>query len=207
MAEQLQMIWPESRMDHWPQWQTPAGYLLRGFAEGDQEPYIELMQMAGFDAWDRTKLNVVLKHVVPNGILFVQHEASSRIVATAMGWYKPSPLFPEAHEMGWVAADPMHRGRGLGQVVTAAATRALLEHGAKEIYLLTDDWRLPAIKGYLRVGYVPLYHRPDMRGRWREVFLELNLEMEEYAGVEIDMTEEDNPERKVANNPIDHDEQ
>ena len=186
MAEQLQMIWPESRMDNWPQWQVPEGYLLRGFREDDAEPYIDLMRMAGFDSWDRDKLNVVLENAVPNGIVFIEHVASSKIVATAMGWYRQTPLFPDLHEMGWVAADPAHRGKGLGRVVIAAATRTLLKYGAKGIFLLTDDWRLPAIKGYLKVGYVPLYHQLDMRERWRDVFRKLNLDIKEYAGMDIE---------------------
>jgi len=82
--------------------------------------------------------------------------------------------------MGWVAVDPEHRGKGLGKFVTAAATQALLEHGAQYIYLLTDDWRVPAIKGYLKVGYVPIYHKPGMKKRWQELFLALGLNMEAY---------------------------
>jgi len=113
-------------------------------------------------------------------------------VATAMGWHRPSSLFPDGYELGWVAGDPGHSGKGFGQVVTAAATRALLEHGAGRIYLLTDDWRLPAIKSYLRVGYVPVYHRPGMRRRWHELFLKLNLDVEEYKGVDIAVEKEGN---------------
>lgn len=189
------MIWPETRMIHWPEWQVPTEYLLRRFQKGDEAAYLELMHIAGFDTWDCGNLDAVLKHAVPNGIIFVEHVASSKLVATAMGWHKPSSLFPDAYEMGWVAGNPAHRQRGLGQLAVAAATRALLEQGASCIYLLTDDWRLPAIKGYLRVGYVPLYHKPGMRSRWQEVFLKLDLDMAEYVGVAIDTAEEDDQER------------
>ncbi len=79
------------------------------------------------------------------------------------------------------------------QSVTNAATQALLEHGARHIYLLTHNWRLPAIKTYLKVGYRPLYHKPRMRRRWHELFLKLGLDMQEYAGVDIDF-EDDNQE-------------
>jgi len=48
MDEQLQMIWPEVWMTHWPEWQVPAGYLLRRFRDGDEEAYVELMHVAGF---------------------------------------------------------------------------------------------------------------------------------------------------------------
>ena len=37
------------------------------------------------------------------------------------------------------------------------------------IYLSTDDWRLPAIKVYLKLGYEPLLYADDMKGRWKAV--------------------------------------
>jgi mycothiol synthase len=187
MAKQLQMIWPETRLAQRPEWQMPAEYRLRNFREGDEAAYLELMHCAGFTEWNEDNLNAVVQNAVPGGIIFAEHIASASLAATAMGWYKPSLLFPDAYEMGWVAAKPTHRGKGLGQIVTAAATRVLLDYGAGLIYLQTDDWRLPAIKGYLKLGYVPVYHQPDMKGRWQEVFLKLDLKMEDYAGVEINM--------------------
>jgi len=89
MAEQLKMIWPENRTAHWPEWQVPGGYLLRKFRGGDQEAYLELMHSAGFDTWNGDNLKAVLENAVPNGIIFVEHVPSSKIVATAMGWYRP----------------------------------------------------------------------------------------------------------------------
>ncbi len=182
MAEQLQMIWPAERTPSWPERPAPAGYLLRGFHDGDEEAYIELMHIAGFGAWNRDNLDLVRKKAVPNGIVFVEHVASARIIATAMGWYRPTAIFSDGYEMGWVAADPEHKGKGLGRLVVTAVTQTMLQDGAKRIYLLTDDWRLPAISVYLKVGYVPLYHKPDMARRWHDVFAKLNLNMDKCPG-------------------------
>jgi mycothiol synthase len=185
MTEQLQMIWPEGREIVWAERQVPAGYLLRVFRDGDQEAYIDLMRIAGFDTWTRDNLDLVVKNAVPNGIISAEHAASTRLAATAMGWRKSTAIFPDGYEMGWLAADPAHRGKGLGELVVAAVTRTLLSHGARHIFLLTDDWRLPAINGYLKVGYVPLYHTADMKMRWHDVFRRLSLKMEEYPGVDL----------------------
>ena len=184
MNEQLQMIWPEGREVPWAARQVPSGYLLRGFRDGDQEAYIELMRIAGFDSWSRDNLDLVVKNAVPNGIIFAEHAASTLLAATAMGWRKPTEIFPDGYEMGWVAAAPAHRGKGLGQLVVSAVTRTLLGHGARRIFLLTDDWRLPAIKGYLKAGYVPLYHKADMKMRWHDVFCRLSLSMQDFPGIE-----------------------
>jgi mycothiol synthase len=180
MTEQLQMIWPETELAEGLGGRIPLEYRLRGFRAGDEESYIALMHRAGFDSWNRDNLEAVLKNAVPDGIVFAEHEASAQIVATAMGWYRPSAIFPDAHELGWVAGDPSHRGKRLGQAVTVAATRVLLEHGARRIYLLTDDWRLPAIKVYLKVGYAPFCWNSDMRSRWRDVFIKSGLDMAGY---------------------------
>ena len=75
--------------------------------------------------------------------------------------------------MGWVATDPEHRGRRLGMLVSAAATRRLVEAGYRRIYLMTDDARLSAIRIYLRLGYAPLFHAPDMAERWQAVLQQL----------------------------------
>ena len=153
MSEQLQMVWPVARLGETLTWELPQGYLLRNFSDGDEQAYLDIMHLAGFESWNEDSMKAVLDNAVPKGIIFIEHEATSRIVATAMGWLSPSELFPDSDEMGWVGADPDHSGKGLGVIVTAAATRAVLEAGGKGIYLRTDDWRLPAIKSYLRVGY------------------------------------------------------
>jgi len=180
------MTWPEDRLTDRPEWPLPEGYALRVFREGDEEAYLELMHSAGFDGWTREYLDDLVKKVKPGGIFFVEPAGSSQIVATAMGWYRPHEVFPDAHEMGWVAAAPPHRGRGLGKVVICAATRALLEQGATTIYLLTDDWRVPAIKSYLRIGYVPFCANPEMKKRWDELSTEHDLDLHEFAGAHTD---------------------
>jgi mycothiol synthase len=63
--------------------------------------------------------------------------------------------------------------------VCAEVTRRLLSAGYREIYLQTDDWRLPAIKTYLNLGYVPLLCEPDMEERWRLVCRNLDLGYED----------------------------
>jgi mycothiol synthase len=68
-----------------------------------------------------------------------------------------------------VGVDPDHRGRGLGRVVSAVVTRRLIDAGYKEIYMETQDWRLPAIKIYLKMGWVPLLFQADMPERWQVV--------------------------------------
>ena len=47
--------------------------------------------------------------------------------------------------------------------------RYLKNAGYKKASLLTDDWRLPALKLYLRMGWRPWLVEDDMPGRWKDI--------------------------------------
>ena len=53
--------------------------------------------------------------------------------------------------------------------VCAAVVDRLLRAGYYNMRLNTDDWRLPAIHIYLKLGFVPFLRLPDMSDRWRAV--------------------------------------
>ena len=163
------MRWPERLLGSPPAPRVPPGYRLRRYAEADLEAYIALMHRAGFDGWHAERVAEVLPMVVPDGFLLIEHLETSRLAATAVANHRPRPEYPFGGEMGWVAADPDHRGRGLGLAICSAATARLLRGGYRNVYLLTDDWRLAAIKIYLRLGYEPVLAAPGMRARWRAV--------------------------------------
>ena len=165
---QLQMYWPPEKRTGPPKPHVPAGYELRCFGQGDQTGCLELMNKAGFK-WDRQQFVASLRTVLPEGMFVVVHKASGRIVATARAEHKPNEQHSFGGELGWVAGDPEHKGKGLGAAVTAAATARLIQAGYKDIYLSTDDWRLPAIKSYLKVGFKPIIPGPDTAKRWKAV--------------------------------------
>jgi len=171
--EQLQMVWPEDRIDSPPDLCVPTGYSLRCYADEDEEDYGALMAKAGFDGWDHDRIEAARRSVLPNGFFLIEHPESGAIVATAMAQHNPSELHPYGAELGWVAADPKHAGKGLGMAVCAAVTRRLLQAGYRRIYLKTDDFRLPAIKTYLKLGYQPLLHAEGMLERWQAVCAKL----------------------------------
>ena len=78
-------------------------------------------------------------------------------------------------ELGWVAADPEHRGKRLGYAVCAITIKRILQAGYKHIYLLTDDFRLPALKIYLKQGWIPYINDAAMKKRWKNIFKELKM--------------------------------
>ncbi|NIA20564.1 MAG: GNAT family N-acetyltransferase [Anaerolineaceae bacterium] len=171
---QLQMVWPKRLLGAPPEVKIPEGYILRQYEPADAEAHEILMHKAGFTTWNRKQLAAAMRNVLPGGFFLVEHRATGCLVATAMAWHNPSDLHPFGGELSWVAGDPQHKGRRLGLAVCAAATRRLLECGYREVYLETDDFRLPAIKTYLLLGYEPLMFRDGMAERWAKVRRQLD---------------------------------
>ena len=170
---QLQMVLSEESLQGCDLPPIPSGYRLRQYQPGDEAGYYDLMARAGFDGWGTERMQEVLKTVLPDGFIVVEHPSSGQIVASALAQHEPTVLHPFGGQLGWVATDPDHRGRKLGTLVTAAATRRLIDAGYRHIYLLTDDFRLPAIRIYLALGYAPLYHAPGIQERWQAVLQQL----------------------------------
>jgi predicted dehydrogenase/GNAT superfamily N-acetyltransferase len=167
--DQLQMIWPEDLLDALPTPNIPSGYELRQYRPEDKEPYIRLMHRAGFTYWNEEMLDQMLAAALPGGFFVLEHVSSGAVVATATAAHIPTQRYPFGGELSWVAADPDHCGKGLGLAVSAGAVRRFLAAGYRCIYVQTDDFRLPALKTYLKLGFRPLSDTADMEARWRKV--------------------------------------
>jgi mycothiol synthase len=171
---QLQMVWPKARLAAPPTVQLPPGYRLRTYRLGDEPGFYRVMALAGWPGWDDEKLRPWLARIPPASWFMVLPTGNDEIAATAMGLHDHSDLHPFGGELGWVAGDPAHSGRGLGLAVCAAVTRRLLTMGYRNVHLYTEHWRLAAIKTYLKLGYQPLLYTPEMQERWRVVCQQLN---------------------------------
>ncbi|MBN1202806.1 MAG: GNAT family N-acetyltransferase [Anaerolineae bacterium] len=170
---QLQMVWPEHLLRAPLPVRLPPGYTLRTYRQGDEPRFYAIMELAGFTGWDDRRLRPWRSRILPAGWFMAVHEASGEIAATAMALRNPSDQLPPGGELGWVACDPAHTGQGLGMVVSAAVTARLIDAGYRDIRLYTEDWRLPALKTYLKLGYIPFLYAPDMPGRWQVICTQL----------------------------------
>ncbi|MBK8903927.1 MAG: GNAT family N-acetyltransferase [Anaerolineaceae bacterium] len=166
---QLQMIWPGERLSQPPPVVLPPGYRLRTYQPGDERRFFEVMALAGWTGWDEERLKPWLFRMLPQGWFMVVTEAEDLIVATAMATHDHTWLRPFSGEVGWVAGDPAHKGRGLGTAVVAAVTARFIEIGYPSIHLFTEHYRLAALNIYLRLGYMPLLYRPEMGSLWQGV--------------------------------------
>ncbi len=70
-----------------------------------------------------------------------------------------------------VSVKPSFRGRGLGTLMNTIVLDIFKKTGMRTAYLTTDDWRIPAIKSYLRAGFIPdTESEPDFFERWETIF-------------------------------------
>lgn len=69
-----------------------------------------------------------------------------------------------------VACHEKVRGRGFGNLLSKIAENILKANKMETAYLTTDDWRIPAIKSYLSVGFKPDLSTQDFRLRWEKIY-------------------------------------
>jgi mycothiol synthase len=69
-----------------------------------------------------------------------------------------------------VACKPEYRGLGIGTLLAIGAKNRILRLGAEQATLQTDDWRIPAIKTYKKIGFVPdRTSHPTFEERWQKI--------------------------------------
>jgi len=126
---QLVMVWPQSRLTSPPVLDVPPDYLLREYHPGDEPRFYEVMALSGWPGWDDKKLEPWIKRIPPRSWFMLIYQPEQKSVATAMGLHDHTDWHPFGGELGWVASDPAHRGKGLGAVCCSAVVRRLLEAG------------------------------------------------------------------------------
>ena len=124
------------------------------------------------EAWDTARVHRELLDDPTVEAVYLIRERE-RIVSTASARLMPHD-HPGAGYLHWVASDPQLRGRGFGRAVTIAVLHRFLADGLSATVLETDDERLPAIKVYLALGYVPQYPDASHVDRWSKIFRELD---------------------------------
>ena len=143
------------------------GYELRLVEVDDLHSYSATFATA-FD--DPSPFGDLMMHSLPEGFFVVEHLPTGTVVASSAAAVYEKSQHPGGHSLQWVVAHSDHRGTGAGQATVAAATRVLAEHAPTYSYLSTDDFRLPAISIYLKLGWHPLLFQEDQIVRWQRVF-------------------------------------
>ena len=108
--------------------------------------------------------------IYPEGIFYII-DGENEIIGTATGIIDTTSKKGNLH---MVAVKESHRSKGLSVPLCAKVVNYLLDNEMEKIDLSTDDFRIPAIKAYLKLGFIPLLIDDTMSGRWRELAEKIN---------------------------------
>ncbi|MEM6751090.1 MAG: GNAT family N-acetyltransferase [Planctomycetota bacterium] len=166
---QLQMRWHEEYAPE--EVACPNGYGLRGFEAGDEPAWIDILNRCDFGVWDRKRLDDMLagaRAPLPReGIVFATNDGVPIGVANAFLYDGQAGI---RCELGWVGVKPEHRGRSVSAAICERVVRYAQHAGHAEVFLLTEDFRLGAIKTYLRLGFREVLPEDTaVAARWRTV--------------------------------------
>ena len=154
----------------------PPEYRLRAYRPGDEDAWARILSTGQFGDWDRERvvrmMTVDYAPLPVEGIHFLTHRAEP--VGTACMFLRSGDR-GEHSQFGWLAVLPDHRGRGLGLQLTLAVLGFIRRLNHDYCWLGTEDFRLAAIKTYLRLGFEPEMTDPSHPARWRAVRTSLGL--------------------------------
>jgi len=170
VAKQLTMSIGIQAIQHLVPAVLPPGYQLRTYREGDQGGWIALLAAAGFESWTEAKFNPYMQERERRAGSYLVEWEGQLVAATFASHRRDDPL---GGALDYVVSHPDHRNRKLGHVVCSAVLVYLAERSYQSVSLQTDDWRLPAIKLYLNLGFRPLMNRVDMPLRWEAIYRQL----------------------------------
>ena len=159
-----------------PELKVAEGFRLRTVQDDELELYNGLRTSVEFPAWEKAYLtDVYRKKVLSDAMFLIEETATGRFAASAGAELTDMPEHPEVGVLGWVMTHPDFRGHSLGKSVSVAAMHRLQKEGYRAFSLLTDDFRVAALKTYLSLGWKPWLYMDDMEGRWRTIAEKLNM--------------------------------
>lgn len=174
MSRQLRMLRPN--LEELPKIEMPIGYCLRTYEEGDEKHWANIITDS-FGGKARTAEDthneITGREIfVPDGLYFATFQGIP--VGTACAWRQSLGEIDIGY-VHMVGVLSRHTGKKLGKWVSLAVLYYFEEHDFKCSMLDTDDFRIPAIKTYLNLGFIPVYLEKTQPERWKKIFGQLDL--------------------------------
>jgi len=185
--EQLKMT---SLLKDVPPYEIADGFEIRMFTPGDEQAWTDICKFGlleaneGIECWDKYML--CFKTLVPEKDTYFVYNSDNKAIATCTCFVEECGT----GNMHMLAAMPESRGHKLGWAMTTFALNKIskeLSADKRMVRLKSDDWRLPAVRSYLKAGYQPVLYDVGMEERWKLICEKLNLH-----GIEM-LDEDGNP--------------
>jgi mycothiol synthase len=162
---QLVMMLPE--LSSLPPMQLPEGYSGRSLRVGEESDWEHIVSEAFGRSYQFAETLAKYDLYKPDAVQFIC-DGGDRPVATATAWHRDKwgDHCGYVHMVGVLAA---HGGKGLGAQVSIMALNRMEQEGFSTAVLNTDDFRLPAIRTYLKIGFVPYIDHESHESRWAAI--------------------------------------
>lgn len=156
-----------------PRLSVPPGVAIRTYRPGDEAAWAAIMEGNLGSDWtvDRVREKLTGQpQFDPEGLFFAI--LNGRPIGSACAW-RAAPEEQVRGHVHMVAVIPEARGLGLGNVLTLKVLLYMRRRGMREADLVTDDWRIPAIRTYLGLGFRPVHTHESHAARWDAVMRQI----------------------------------
>lgn len=159
-----QVVMRHEDLEHLPELILPENYRIHT-ADVDCVAAWEAIVESSFEAHCDYSDKTARPGWSPERMYFV--EINGVDVATATSYDHPD--YPGYGFLHMVATHKAAARKGAGSLAVLAVLHGLREMGKMGCVLTTDDFRLPAIKMYLSLGFVPEENDDEMVSRWKAI--------------------------------------
>lgn len=151
-----------------------TGYTLHELTDPEHTVELaDLLSKAFDEDWDEERVHKELLHTPDvHAVYGVSYQ--NKLVATASSQIRAHRSTTSGY-VHWVASHPDYRGRNLALALVTRLLQDFVERHYRDAFLETQAFRLAAIKTYLRLGFIPVYHfeGKDFQDLWSEIFQNL----------------------------------
>ncbi len=164
-------------LDELPDMVLPPGYTMRASHAGDGLHWARIIRESFKDiSYDEASFDRIMKShpAYQADRIFFVCAPDGTPCATASA-YRQGAYGPEVGYLHYVGVSPAHLGQKLGAIVSLMVLRKFRSEGLKGAVLQTDDFRLPAIRTYVKLGFSPLIVHENQPTRWATVFTKLGV--------------------------------
>jgi mycothiol synthase len=172
---QPQLLMELDSLDDLPEVVAPPGYAIRTYRDGDSADWCRIISAGIGGEYDDASFRrsaAGSSGFDPEGLFFAEKDGVT--VGTACAIWDAN--YPEdTGYLHMVAVDPMQRGHGLGRALTLAVLHRFRARGFRRAVLQTDDWRVPALRLYLSLGFRPRFTHESHQARWRAICEKLGI--------------------------------
>ena len=168
-AQSPQLIMRKTNMAVIPRISRPDGVTLHTHIPGNEEIWENIVERAFGAHFDFDSSLTSRPGYKPEHVFYLAKDG--RDIATVSAIEKET--YPGEGWLHMVAVDPDAQGLGLSFPLVAVALSSFRSRGFASVVLSTDDFRLPAIKTYLRLGFEPLMDHESYPARWDAIFAKI----------------------------------